>query len=155
MVTSDSLEVSKLFILFGSTVYFFLLGRGTAPSDLGQEGRTLEGRRRSLGTEIRLEGGLNNNNNNSNNKLEGELRTEQDWIIQCKGEDRRREIIETATEVSSSILSEGPKKAADPKRDQRPARWAGPARQNQGRLKNREPGEFCPRGHFYSLRFDL
>ena len=150
MVTSDSLEVSKLFILFGSTVYFFLLGRGTAPSDLGQEGRTLEGRRRSLGTEIRLEGGLNNNNNN--NTLEGELRTEQDWIIQCKGEDRRREIIETATEVSNNILSEGPKKAADPKRDQRPARRA---RQNQGRLKNREPGEFCPRGHFYSLRFDL
>ena len=151
MVTSGSLEASKLFILFGSTVYFFLLGRGTAPSDLGQEGRTLEGRRRSLGTEIRLEGGLNNNNNN-NNKLEGELRTEQDWIIQCKGEDRRREIIETATEVSNSILSEGPKKAADPKRDRHPARWA---RQNQGRLKNREPGEFCPRGHFYSLRFDL
>merc|ERR550539_1396066 len=88
-------------------------GRGTAPSDLGQEGRTLEGRRRSLGTEIRLEGGLNNNNNNknnnnnnNNNKLEGELRTEQVWIIQCKGEDRRREIIETATEVSNSILSE-------------------------------------------------
>ena len=150
MVTSDSLEVSKLFILFGSTVYFFLLGRGTAPSDLGQEGRTLEGRRRSLGTEIRLEGGLNNNNNN--NTLEGELRTEQDWIIQCKGEDRRREITETATEVSNNILSEGPKKAADPKRDQRAARRA---RQNQGRLKNREPGEFCPRGHFYSLRFDL
>ena len=81
------------------TLYFLLLGKGTAHSDLRQKGSTLAGRRtrqlKTRGGPIRLEGGL---------------RTEQVKTIECQRKGLKLETTVPMTETSSS-LREGPKKA--------------------------------------------
>ena len=87
------------------TLYFLLLGKGTAHSDLRQKRSTLAGRRTSQlktrGGQIRLEGGL---------------RTEQVRTIQYQRKDLRLETTVQITEASSN-LREGPKKAVWFQRD--------------------------------------